>query len=76
MLEAAVIARVPIINANNVVKRIRCAPVRILHRSDVPQYHSQIAQQGSLRWSAGWFAFHSRYTVILYTSVTKPVRSG
>lgn len=76
MLEAAVIARVPIINANNVVKRIRCAPVRILHGGDVPQYRSQIAQQGSPRWSAGWFAFHSRYTVILYTSVTKPVRSG
>lgn len=45
MLEAAIL--VPIINANNVVKHIRCAPVRILHGGDVPQYHSQIAQQGS-----------------------------
>lgn len=70
MLEAA--ARVLIINVNNVVKHIR----RILYGGDVPQYHSQIAQRGSPRWPAGWFAFHSRYTVILYTSVTKPVRSG
>lgn len=31
MLEAAVTARLPIINANNVVKRIHYAAVRILH---------------------------------------------